>query len=296
MLISFGYDISLRLEAESAVLFCLKVHPSRTQDIVSGENFRIKPQSPFEEYVDGFGNICACAHCQPGIIRFVNQGVIRDSGQLDACEPCAAQDEVFNLPLETLLYLLPSRYCEVDSELADFAWANFSTVRPGWSRVQAICDFVHAHLQFDYQQARARRTALDAFRERVGVCRDFTHLAVTLCRCMNIPARYVTGYLGDIGVPPVPDPMDFSAWMEVYLGGRWFTFDPRHNRRRIGRIVIARGRDASDVAITTVFGSHTLAKFLVNTEEVKNKDALEVQTNARNGARKFGAACVARQK
>jgi transglutaminase-like putative cysteine protease len=283
MLISFGYDISLRLEAKTAVLFCLKVHPSRRRDIVFGENFRITPQSPFEEYVDGFGNICGRVHCEPGIVRFVNQGVIRDSGQLDAYEPRAAQDEVFNLPPRTLVYLLPSRYCEVDSELADFAWANFGTIPSGWSRVQAICDFVHAHLQFDYQKANATRTALDAFRERVGVCRDFTHLAVTLCRCMNIPARYVTGYLGDIGIPPVPDPMDFSAWMEVYLGGRWFTFDPRHNRRRIGRIVIARGRDAIDVAITTVFGRHTLAKFLVNTEEVKDDDAPEVQKRPPNG-------------
>ena len=222
-------------------------------------------------------------YCRPDIVRFVNQGVIRDSGQLDAYEPSAAQDEIFNLPHETLVYLLPSRYCEVDSELADFAWANFSTIAPGWSRVQAICDFVHGHIQFDYQKARATRTALDAFRERVGVCRDFTHLAVTLCRCMNIPARYVTGYLGDIRIPRVPDPMDFSAWMEAYLGGQWFTFDPRHNRRRIGRIVIARGRDATDVAITTVFGSHTLANFLVNTEEVKNNGALDGQTNACNG-------------
>jgi transglutaminase-like putative cysteine protease len=269
MLISFGYDISLRLEVETTVLFCLRVHPSRRKDIVSGENFQIEPHNPFEEYFNGFGNICGRVHCKPGIVRFVNEGVIRDSAQLDAYEPSAAQHEIFNLPQETLEYLLPSRYCEVDSELANFAWANFNTTPLGWPRVQAICDFVHGHIQFDYQKARSTRTALDAFREGVGVCRDFTHLAVTLCRCMNIPARYVTGYLGDIGVPPVPDPMDFSAWMEVYLGGRWFTFDPRHNRRRVGRIVIARGRDASDVAITTVFGSHTLAKFLVKTEEGK---------------------------
>ena len=218
MLISFGYDISLRLEVETAVLFCLRVHPSRTEDIVSGENFRIEPQSPFEQYLHGFGNICGRVHCKPGIVRFVNQGVIRDSGQLDAYEPSAAQDEVYNLPQETLVYLLPNRYCEVDSELANYAWENFSTTPLGWSRVQAICDFVHGHIQFDYQKARATRTALDAFRERVGVCRDFTHLAITLCRCMNIPARYVTGYLGDIGIPPVPEPMDFSAWMESILG------------------------------------------------------------------------------
>ena len=263
---------------ETAVLFYLRVHPSRREDIVSGENFQIEPQSPFEQYLDGFGNICGRGYCRPGIVRFVNQGVIRDSGQLDAYEPSAAQDEIFNLPQETLVYLLPSRYCEVDSELANFAWANFGTTPLGWSRVQTICDFVHGHIRFDYQKARATRTALDAFRERVGVCRDFTHLAVTLCRCMNIPARYVTGYLGDIGIPPVPDPMDFSAWMEVYLGGRWFTFDPRHNRRRIGRIVMARGRDASEVPITTVFGNHTLAKFLVNTEEIKDNCASAVRT------------------
>ena len=280
MLISFGYDISLRLEVETAVLFYLKVHPSRREDIVSGENFRIEPQSPFDQNLDGFGNICGRSYCRPGIVRFVNQGVIRDSGELDAYEPSAAQDEIFNLPQETLVYLLPSRYCEVDSELANFAWANFGTTPLGWSRVQTISDFVHGHIQFDYQKARATRTALEAFRERVGVCRDFTHLAVTLCRCMNIPARYVTGYLGDIGIPPVPDPMDFSAWMEVYLGGRWFTFDPRHNRRRIGRIVMARGRDASEVPITTVFGNHTLAKFLVNTEEVKDNRSPGVRTKS----------------
>ncbi len=173
MLISFGYDISLRLEVETTVLFCLRVHPSRRKDIVSGENFQIEPHNPFEEYLNGFGNICGRVHCKPGIVRFVNEGVIRDSGQLDAYEPSAAQHEIFNLPQETLEYLLPSRYCEVDSELANFAWANFNTTPLGWPRVQAICDFVHGHIQFDYQKARSTRTALDAFRERVGVCRDF---------------------------------------------------------------------------------------------------------------------------
>jgi transglutaminase-like putative cysteine protease len=163
---------------------------------------------------------------------------------------------------------LPSRYCEVDSELLDFAWRTFGGTPTGWPRVQAICDFVHGHIRFDYMQARANRTALDAFRERVGVCRDFAHLAITLCRCLNIPARYATGYLGDIGVPPVPDPMDFSAWFEAYLGGHWHTFDPRHNRRRIGRTLIGRGRDAGDVPITMVFGEHLLESFSVITEEI----------------------------
>ena len=176
------------------------------------------------------------------------------------------------IPTDSLSFILPSRYCEVDSELLDFAWKRFAAITPGWARVQAICDFVHSHLRFDYQMARANRTALDAFKERVGVCRDFTHLAITLCRCLNIPARYVIGYLGDIGVPPLPDPMDFSAWFEVYLGGRWYSFDPRHNQRRIGRIVIGRGRDAVDVPITMVFGSHQLENFNVMTEELKVND------------------------
>ena len=270
MLISFGYNISLKLEVASAVLFCLKVHPSRRKDLVSGENFRIEPQIPFEEYLDGYGNQCGRVSCKPGVIRFVNRGVLRDSGQLDPLAPQARQDEVSGLPPDSLVYLLPSRYCETDSELADFAWANFNASPRGWGRVQAICDFVHGHIQFDYMKARANRTALEAFRERQGVCRDFAHLAIALCRCMNIPARYVTGYLGDIGVPAAPYPMDFSAWIEVFLGGKWFAFDPRHNCRRIGRIVMARGRDASDVALTTVFGKQTLAEFLVVTEEVAN--------------------------
>ena len=211
MLISFGYDISLRLEVETPVLFCLRVHPSRREEFVCDENFQIEPQNAFEEYLNGFGSICGRVHCKPSINSLCNQGIVRDSGLLDAYEPSAAPNEVSNLPRKLLVYLLPSRYCEVDSELADFVWAHFSTTPPGWLRVQAICDFVHGHIRFDYQKARATRTALDAFGERVGVCRDFTHLAVTLCRCMNIPARYVTGYLGDIGVPPVPDPMDFSG-------------------------------------------------------------------------------------
>ena len=284
MLISFGYDISLRLEGETDVLFCLRIHPSRGKDLVSGEDFRIEPQGPFEEYSDGYGNRCGRVHCEPGVVRFVNRGVIRDSGMLDTFAPQAPQEEISSLPSETLVYLLPSRYCETDSELSEFAWANFEAAPAGWARVQKICDFVHGHMQFDYMKASATRTALEAFRERVGVCRDFTHLAIALCRSMNIPARYVTGYLGDIGIPPAPDPMDFSAWMEVYLGGRWFAFDPRHNCRRIGRIVIARGRDASDVALTTVLGKHTLAEFFVVTEEVPENRALQAPANSQNGS------------
>ena len=193
---------------------------------------------------------------------------MRDSGLPDPVDFYAIEHAPADLPVETLQFLLPSRYCDFDADLLIFAWNQFRFSAPGWQRVQAICDFVHNHLRFDYGSARPTRTALNAFNERLGVCRDFTHLAVSLCRCMNIPARYVTGYLGDIGIPPVPYPMDFSAWFEVYLGDRWYTFDARHNTPRIGRIVIARGRDAADVPITMVFGANTLQRFEVTTFEV----------------------------
>ena len=268
MLIKIGYDIALNLPFPTAVVFALRVHPTRAGDLLRPENFRTEPTLPVEEYFDRFGNHCGRVNPPAGVIRFLNSAVIRDSGEPDTFAPTAAQLDVQQMPVETLEFILPSRYCEVDSELLDFAWQTFGNTPLGWSRVQAICDFVHKHLRFDYLQARATRTALDTFREGIGVCRDFTHLAITLCRCMNVPARYVTGYLGDIRVPPAPDPMDFSAWFEVYLGERWYTFDARHNRRRIGRIVIGRGRDAGDVPITMVFGQHSLVDFQVVTEEV----------------------------
>jgi transglutaminase-like putative cysteine protease len=268
MLIRIGYDIALRLATPTAVLCVLHVHPSRKGDLVRPENFRIEPALPVEDYFDSFGNHCGRVNAPAGVIRFLNDAIIRDPGELDAYAPEAPQLDVRQTPVETLSFVLPSRYCEVDSELLDFAWRTFGRTPTGWPRVQGICDFVHGHIRFDYMQARANRTALEAFRERVGVCRDFTHLAITLCRCLNIPARYATGYLGDIGVPAVPDPMDFSAWFEAYLGGHWHTFDPRHNRRRIGRTLIGRGRDAGDVPITMVFGEHLLESFSVITEEI----------------------------
>jgi transglutaminase-like putative cysteine protease len=269
MLIKIGYDITLRLFAPTSVVYLLRVHYSRVKDLISPEKFGVQPELPFEEYWDSFGNLCGRIRAPAGDIRFLNEAIIRDTGQLDAYVPEAAQHDVQDLPAETLPFLLPSRYCEVDSEeLLSFAWKTFGTTASGWNRVQGICDFVHAHISFDYQQARANRTALDAFRERVGVCRDFTHLAISLCRCMNIPARYVTGYLGDIGIPPAPYPMDFSAWFEVYIGDHWHTFDARHNCRRIGRILVARGRDAADVPITMSFGKSRLLNFEVTTEEL----------------------------
>lgn len=270
MFIRIGFNIALEANGPTAVVYLLRVHPSRQLDLQKRENFRTVPELPRQDYVDSFGNHCGKINLPAGCttIEFVNEAIIHDEGTPDDYAPFAKQLEVADLPVETLSFVLPSRYCDVDSELLSFAWSQFQSTPPGWPRVQAICDFVHQHLEFNYALARANRTASEAFHERVGVCRDFAHLAITLCRCMNIPARYVTGYLGDIGVPLDPAPMDFSAWFEVYLGDRWYTFDARHNQRRIGRIVIARGRDAVDVPITMVFGTHALTKFTVVTEEI----------------------------
>ena len=270
MLIRIGYDIELSVAKPMTLIYLLRVHPSRRDDLVAPESVVVSGGLAPEEYIDSFGNHCGRVNVPVGMptVRITNEALIRDSGELDEADRDARQRDPTELPFSTLQFLLPSRYCEVDSELLPFAWQQFGAVAPGWSRVAAICDFVHQHLSFDYQRARPTRTALDAFRERVGVCRDFTHLAVTLCRCMNIPARYTTGYLGDIGVPAAPYPMDFSAWFEVFLGDRWFTFDARHNERRIGRIVMARGRDAGDVPITMCFGANSLVRFDVVTEEV----------------------------
>jgi transglutaminase-like putative cysteine protease len=281
MLIKIGYDIELAIEASitpSALVFLLQVHPSRSHDLVNGERLRVTPGLTVDHYRDAFNNRCARVQVPPGIarIRLTSEAVIRDSGQHDPVFADAYQSSLDRLPTETLQYLLPSRYCEVDSELLAFAWQRFGNVPPGWARVQAICDFVHNHINFSYQNARSTRTALEGFRERTGVCRDFTHLAVALCRCMNIPARYVTGYLGDIGVPVAPYPMDYSAWFEAYVGDRWYSFDARHNVPRIGRIPVAHGRDAADVPITMFFGTSKLERFDVVTEEVTEQPAAPV--------------------
>ena len=270
MNIQLGYDIELRISSPIALIHLLQVHPSRQGDLLTPENIQITPKLPVEPYVDNFGNHCSRVNVPAGVptVRFQNQVVIRDSGLVDVADWSAWQHDPTELPVATLQFLLPSRYCEVDSELLQFAWNQFGHTPKGRPRVQAICDFVHQHIRFDYQNARATRTAVEGFRERTGVCRDFTHLAVTLCRCMNLPARYATGYLGDIGIEPVRSPMDFSAWFEVFLGDRWYTFDARHNMPRIGRVVMARGRDAGDVPIVMAFGQHTLARFDVTTHEV----------------------------
>lgn len=269
MNIQIGFDISLAVNSPNAVIFMLNVNPDRKHDVVWGDSIIVEPGMVIDNYTDAFGNHCGRINVPWNVnqVRLQNSALVRDSGLPDEVDFSAFQHAPQDLPPETLQFLLPSRYCEVDSALLDFAWSQFGNTPLGWGRVQAICDFVHHHLRFDYGAARANRSALEGFNERTGVCRDFAHLAVTLCRAMNIPARYATGYLGDIGVPAVRYPMDFSAWFEVYLGTRWYTFDARHNVPRIGRIVIGRGRDAGDVPITMTFGQHQLTNFFVVTDE-----------------------------
>jgi transglutaminase-like putative cysteine protease len=262
-----GFDLGFQCIEDLPMVLMLSVHPSRRKDLLTDHVICTLPRVRTREYLDGFGNICTRLVAPAGLIQIRNEFVIKDSGRPDAVALNASQAALQELPDETLVYLLGSRYCDTQ-KLTDFAWTMFGAIEGGWQRVQAICDYVHNRIQFGYHFARNDRTALEAHEERIGVCRDFAHLAVTLCRCVNIPARYCTGYLGDIGVPPDPAPMDFSAWFEVYLGGRWYTFDARHNHPRIGRVLIARGRDAADVAISTTFGPAQLVRFTVVTEEV----------------------------
>jgi transglutaminase-like putative cysteine protease len=267
MQIRVGYELSFRFPQDTPMILALNVHYSRASDIVVPDHLRTRPAVPIRSFRDGFGNWCNRLLAPAGSFSATANGVVADSGMPDPSAPGAFEHSVDQLPVETLPYLMGSRYCETD-RLMQTAWNQFSGAAMGWSRVQQICDFVHSHIAFGYEHADGTRTAWDAFQQRRGVCRDFAHLAVTLCRCMNIPARYCTGYLGDIGIQASPLPMDFSAWFEAYLGGAWHTFDARHNTPRIGRVLIARGRDAADVAIATSFGPHTLEAFRVWTDEL----------------------------
>jgi transglutaminase-like putative cysteine protease len=267
-----GYDIAFQCFQETPMVLMLSIEPARLGDLLSEHRIRFSPDIAARDYVDMFGNTCTRIVAPPGLLEIRNEFLIADSGLPDEVAPQARQLEVGALPDEVLIYLLGSRYCDTE-KLSNQAWSLFGGVMPGWQRVQAICDYAHDRISFGYHHARSDRTASEGHEERIGVCRDFAHLAVTLCRCMNIPARYCTGYLGDIGVPIDPAPMDFSAWFEVYLDGRWFTFDARHNHPRIGRIVMARGRDAADVAISTNFGGVQLVRFSVVTDEVTSPQA-----------------------
>jgi transglutaminase-like putative cysteine protease len=267
MLIRTGFEISYDCPQPTPMLLSLSLHPSRLLDVVGPHQLSFDPPIGATHYRDGFGNICTRILAPAGRLTLRKTVLVRDPGTPDVVVPEAAQHPVDQLPDEVLVFLLGSRYCDTD-RLSDAAWSLFGGTPPGWARVQAICDYVHDRISFGYEHADATRTASAGYAEGRGVCRDFAHLAVTLCRCMNIPARYCTGYLGDIGVPPVDYPMDFSAWFEAYLGGHWHTFDARHNTPRIGRVLMARGRDATDVAIATTFGPCTLAGFIVITDEV----------------------------
>jgi transglutaminase-like putative cysteine protease len=280
-----GYDIAFECSQDVPMVLMLTVHPSRHADILTEHTIRVSPQVVANDYTDVFGNICTRLVAPAGLIEIRNEFIIQDSGLPDAVLSKAVQVPLQELPDDALIYLLGSRYCDTQ-KLTDFAWSTFGHINGGGQRVKAICDYVHDRIKFGYHFARSDRTASEGHQERIGVCRDFAHLAVALCRCMNIPARYCTGYLGDIGVPPDPAPMDFSAWFEAYIGGKWCTFDARHNHPRIGRVVIARGRDAADVAISTAFGPTKLVRFDVLTEEVVASEPFPLQPSV-EGRRQF---------
>ena len=267
MLLRIGYEFVYECEQPTPMLLLLNVHSSRAAELVVPDHVLTEPPLSVTDYYDGFGNLCSRLVIPAGQTRLTADAIVRDSGCLDEFAPGAQQHAVEDLPGETLQYLLSSRYCEVDL-LGTLAWETFGGTPRGWSRVQAICDFVHDRVTFDYQRASATRTAWDTYNEGEGVCRDYTHLAIALCRAMNIPARYCTGYLGDIGTPPPYGPGDFAAWFEAYLDGRWYTFDPRNNIRLMARVLVARGRDAADVPLTHAFGRNTLTSFRVWTDEI----------------------------
>jgi transglutaminase-like putative cysteine protease len=267
MLIKAGFDIEFGTNAPTPMTGLLNIHPSRNRDLRTPQRISVSPDIPTYDYLDMFGNVATRFTLPAGGARLTSEFLIEDSGLPDIAAPDVPVTPVQELPEDALPFLLASRYCETE-RLMQTAWALFGGIVSARARVEAIVGWVHNHISFGYHNARNTRTAWEGYQEQVGVCRDFAHLAVTLSRCMNIPARYCTGYLGDIGIPPVDAPMDFSAWFEVYVDGGWYTYDARHNEPRIGRIVMARGRDATDVAITTGFGTSWLKKFEVTTEEV----------------------------
>jgi transglutaminase-like putative cysteine protease len=270
MLIRLGYDLRFDLPAPTAMVALLHVHPSRDRDLREPDAIQTEPKLPVVEYIDGFGNRCSRIFAPAGALRLHGSTLIVGVDEPDETDPTAEETPVQDLPHEVLTFLLNSRYCEVD-RLSAMALDLFGGMRPGMARVQAIVAYVHRIVQFNYMAARSTKTALDVFTERIGVCRDFQHLAITLCRALNIPARYATGYLGDFGVIVAPAPMDFSAWFEVYLNGRWWTMDARHNCQRLGRVLMATGRDASDVALTTSFGVANLTHFTVVSDWLDEK-------------------------
>jgi transglutaminase-like putative cysteine protease len=269
MQIRVGYELIYDCPQPTPMVLLLNIHHTRASDIVVPDRMIAEPGVPMMPYRDAFGNWCTRIVAPAGRLRLSASALLNDTGEPDQIARSEHQHAVEDLPEESLMFLLGSRYCETD-RLTGIAWDLFGKSPAGASRIYAICDYVHRQITFSYQDARPTRTAWEALQERKGVCRDYAHLAIALCRCLNIPARYCTGYLGDIGIPPPYGPMDFAAWFEAYIGGRWHTFDPRNNIPRIGRVLIARGRDATDVAISNTFGPNTLAGFTVWTDEVRS--------------------------
>ena len=267
MQIRVGFEMAFQCPQPTPMVLALSIHYSRASDLVRPDHLVTIPSVPVTAYRDLFGNWCSRLVAPAGRFVLSTDALVNDSGEADVVAPWAMQTPVELLPDSTLLYLLGSRYCETD-RLSEIAWQRFGAGPTGWARVQAICDFVHRHIEFGYPHARATRTALEAYNERRGVCRDYAHLAIAFCRCMNIPARYCTGYLGDVGTAPPYGPMDMAAWFEAYIGERWYTFDARNNVPRIGRVLIARGRDACDVALSSTFGPNRLESFKVWTDVV----------------------------
>jgi transglutaminase-like putative cysteine protease len=267
MKLRVGYELLYHFPQPTPVIMMLSIHYSRVSDLAGPDHIVISPSVPISGYRDGFGNWCSRILAPAGAMHISTDTIVSDTGLPDPITSNATQVPVETLPEEALVFLLASRFCDSD-RLLDLAWTLFGQTNPGWARVQAICDFVHKRITFGYEHARVTRSASEAYEERQGVCRDYAHLAIAFCRALNIPARYCTGYLGDVGTPPPYPPGDFAAWFEAYLGGQWHTFDPRNNVPRIGRVLLARGRDAADVAITTTFGPNTLNSFRVWTDEV----------------------------
>jgi transglutaminase-like putative cysteine protease len=269
MLIRVGYEFGFDAPLPVVMLLKLYLHPSILNQVRQSENLQVEPATKIEEFLDSFGNRTSRLILPDGHIRIHNEAVIENEWKPDIVNWNAQEIPLAELPTQVFPYLMSSRYCEVDL-LSEIAWELFGQTPPGWARVQAVCDWVHSHISFGYEYARVTKTAYDVYRERTGVCRDFNHLALTFCRCLNIPARYASGYLGDIGISPQPLPMDFSAWFEVYLDHQWYTFDARHNTPRIGRILMTRGLDAVDASLTTSFGQVNLTKFKVWTSDVSH--------------------------
>ena len=272
MHIRAGYEIAFDCMQPTPMLLVLNIHPSRVPDLLTPQQITFDREVVPYDYIDGFGNVCTRIIAPVGRTAIRTDFVIDDSGLPDLIVPDARQHEITELPNDALVFLLGSRYCETD-RLSDTAWSLFGQTPPGWARVQAICDYVHDWIAFGYEHARSTSSAWYSYAERKGVCRDYAHLAIAFCRCMNIPARYCTGYLSDIGTPPPHGTMDFAAWFEAYVGGRWHTFDARNNIPCIGRVLIARGRDATDVPISNTFGPNTLAGFTVWADEAASAPA-----------------------